>query len=265
MLVLLKYLEGVMCNKTDNGLLEQCYENLKVCKICNRIFENKNLRSLKISLHQHLKIHNITVKEYYQQYFKILTTQKCTKCNIIKPLDEFYKRKDQDCYRQDCKKCNLKDKIIYLINHKEERKEYNKQYFKKNRLKFVQYIKNKRHNNLNYRIATRLSNQLRKTLTSQKIIKNIKTLELLGCTYDEFKLYFEKLFQIGMTWDNHGFGEDKWHFDHIIPISSFDLTDLEQQKKCFHYTNLQPLWQRDNLEKGKKLNYFKNFDKKYHK
>jgi hypothetical protein len=70
---------------------------------------------------------------------------------------------------------------------------------------------------------------------------------------DQLKQYIETLFKPGMTWGNHGnFG---WHLDHIIPCSSFDLTDVEQQKKCFHYTNLQPLWAKDNIKKGSKLHY----------
>ncbi len=63
--------------------------------------------------------------------------------------------------------------------------------------------------------------------------------------------HLEKQFKEGMTWENHGlYG---WHIDHIIPCASFDLTDLEQQKKCFHYTNLQPLWAKENLIKGVKI------------
>ena len=50
-----------------------------------------------------------------------------------------------------------------------------------------------------------------------------------------------------MTWDNYG----KWHVDHIIPVSRFDLTDPEQQKICFHFTNLQPLWGGENIGKSK--------------
>jgi len=49
-----------------------------------------------------------------------------------------------------------------------------------------------------------------------------------------------------MTWDNYG----KWHVDHIIPISSFNLTLETEVEKCFHFTNLQPLWAKDNLKKG---------------
>jgi hypothetical protein len=56
-----------------------------------------------------------------------------------------------------------------------------------------------------------------------------------------------------MNWDNYGFGIDKWNMDHIIPCASFDLSDPEQQKKCFHYTNLQPLWQLENILKSDRI------------
>ena len=67
---------------------------------------------------------------------------------------------------------------------------------------------------------------------------------------DQRKIRNESLFQSGMTWENHG--KYGWHIDHIRPCSSFDLTDPEQQKLCCHYTNLQPLWAKDNLSKGYK-------------
>ena len=87
--------------------------------------------------------------------------------------------------------------------------------------------------------------------------KNASSNILLECTYKEAYDYLESLFQEGMTWKNHGFGDDKWHIDHIIPVDSFDLTDLEEQKKCFNYKNLQPLWQPDNFDKSNKLNWTK--------
>jgi hypothetical protein len=68
----------------------------------------------------------------------------------------------------------------------------------------------------------------------------------LGCTVQELKIYLESKFTEGMSWDNYG----KWHIDHIIPLNSFDLSDLEQLKKACHYTNLQPLWAEANLAKS---------------
>ena len=71
------------------------------------------------------------------------------------------------------------------------------------------------------------------------------------------KQYLEKQFTKGMSWDNYGNPNGDhtscWHIDHIKPCASFDLTQEDQQKECFHYTNLQPLWAIDNLKKGGKF------------
>ncbi len=71
-------------------------------------------------------------------------------------------------------------------------------------------------------------------------------IEFMGCTLKEFKSHIEKMFTDGMSWENHG----EWEYDHIIPLSSFNLLDSEQRAKCNHYTNIQPLWKKDNLSKG---------------
>jgi hypothetical protein len=74
---------------------------------------------------------------------------------------------------------------------------------------------------------------------------------MLGCTIEELWKHLEKKFKPGMTKENHG----KWHVDHIIPCAIFDLSKPEEQIKCFHYTNLQPLWAIDNIRKGKIYEY----------
>ena len=51
-----------------------------------------------------------------------------------------------------------------------------------------------------------------------------------------------------MSWE--AFRDGKIHIDHIVPCFAFDLTDEAEQKRCFHYTNLQPLWAKENLRKG---------------
>jgi hypothetical protein len=80
--------------------------------------------------------------------------------------------------------------------------------------------------------------------------KSAKTQDLLGCSIEDLKKHLEASFEPGMTWDN--WQHDGWHIDHIRPCASFDLTDPGQQRQCFHYTNLQPLWAADNIRKGAK-------------
>jgi hypothetical protein len=76
--------------------------------------------------------------------------------------------------------------------------------------------------------------------------KSARTMQLVGCSLEFLKGYLESQFQKGMTWDNYG----KWEVDHVFPCTSFDLTKPEEQQRCFHYTNLQPLWRLENNKKG---------------
>lgn len=98
-------------------------------------------------------------------------------------------------------------------------------------------------------LVASLRSRIYNVLKTQGIIKTARTEQLLGCSVEFFRQYISGLFQPGMTLENHG----KWHIDHIRPCASFDLTDLEQQKQCFNYTNLQPLWAAENISKGAKL------------
>ena len=99
------------------------------------------------------------------------------------------------------------------------------------------------------RIASSMRTRVRECI--KKGYKSAKTEELLGITIKELKIYLEKQFKEGMTWENYGFYG--WHIDHTRPLSSFDLTKSEEQKKAFHYTNLQPLWAKENLTKHSKI------------
>ena len=82
--------------------------------------------------------------------------------------------------------------------------------------------------------------------------KPTDTLNLLGCTWEEAKAHFERLFLEGMTWENHGRGEGKWQIDHIRPVASFKGASEEELKRMNHISNLQPLWTADNLSKSDK-------------
>jgi len=108
------------------------------------------------------------------------------------------------------------------------------------------YVTNKLENDVDFKVLHGLRCRMKNAIKKQYGAKALKTMELLGCSIEECRKHLESQFAIGMSWDNHG----DWHIDHIKPCASFDLTDPEQQKQCFHYTNLQPLWAEDNLKKS---------------
>jgi hypothetical protein len=72
---------------------------------------------------------------------------------------------------------------------------------------------------------------------------------LLGCGIEDFKLHIESNWESGMSWDNYG----EWHLDHMIPCAVFDLSKPEHQSRCFHFSNVRPMWALANISKGKKL------------
>lgn len=170
--------------------------------------------------------------------------------------------------REISRKSKLKHRDKILIAQKEYRqknKEKIKEYQNKpeaiarrqaNRLKNKEKINTKKRNleklkrstDPSYKLITNQRTRIRGVL---KKYKTDKTLDLLGCSAQFLRAYLESKFLEGMTWDNYG--KHGWHVDHITPCSSFDLTDIKQQKICFHYTNLQPLWAIDNLKKSNKI------------
>ena len=110
------------------------------------------------------------------------------------------------------------------------------------------YLAKKSKNDPMFRVITNLRIRIWQVLVRNS--KSAKTMILLGCTVEFFKEHLEKQFDEKMSWENYG---KYWHVDHIKPCASFDLTKPEEQKKCFHWTNLQPLEGRENESKGAKL------------
>lgn len=100
-----------------------------------------------------------------------------------------------------------------------------------------------------YRMRCVLRNRIKQAI-SGRYKKAESSARLLGCSIYEAMKHIESLWLPGMTWENNGV--NGWHIDHRIPCAKFDLTNPEEQRKCFHYSNLQPLWSLDNLKKGAK-------------
>ncbi len=118
-----------------------------------------------------------------------------------------------------------------------------------NREKINKAKRDKRNTNHSFRIACNLRKRLSFLVKINSAKKTIQTLKLLGCSLDDFMIHLQSKFKEGMSFENYG----QWHIDHKIPCNHFDLTDIEQQKICFHYTNLQPLWAKENRAKSDKI------------
>ena len=191
-------------------------------------------------------------KKYYRNNKKKILKQKKiyyikNKQKILEQVKKYYKNnkeKKREYQQKNREKINIK--IYQQKNRKHIRELARKNYHKniqqrrERRREYIAILHNKIANNL--RARTRLA--------LKGSYKNLSTLQLLGCSVNKFKIHLEKQFKSSMTWNN--WSRKGWHIDHIKSCCSFDLSKPKEQKKCFHYTNLQPLWAGENLSKGKK-------------
>ena len=210
-----------------------------------------------------------------------METKTCTKCGVEKPLSEFSPKKTRckPCRSEDSKKYYQEhpEQIAiywakYYDGHKEEVAEYNKWYRETHKEEIQQnrdeHKEDKKVYNRWYDRNISCYDQL---TPEQKIPKLLRTRLLhalagefkngsavadLGCTIPELKIHLESKFQPGMTWDNYGLGPDRWHIDHVFPMSAFNLVDRQHLILVCHYLNLQPLWAKDNFSKNDKYPTF---------
>ncbi len=191
----------------------------------------------------------------------------CNICSVEKTLNDFYKSKSsKDGLESFCKLCKKeKSKKTYLDN-KEHRLLQSKLYYYSNHEKQKEVKSNWKKNNpdLNRAINNAWERNKRKedkfwackkALRTRFLgalsgrVKSDSTLKLVGLpSWDTLRSYLETLWSENMCWSNYGYGEGCWVIDHIIPLAS--ASSLEELEKLQHYTNLQPLWWRDNLIKG---------------
>lgn len=176
---------------------------------------------------------------------------------------------------RDCDRANNREKYDPIkkrdeyLKHQEKNIAYSREYHKKNYSKNKESIlakrklpENKKRRNenrlarkkvdVNFKLQENYRARLRAAVQGIGF-KVGKSKELLGCEYNFLRSHLESQFSNGMSWENYGFGDDKWHVDHVIPIGAFVLTLPEHQKLAFHWTNLQPRWQTDNVSKNDKI------------
>jgi hypothetical protein len=159
----------------------------------------------------------------------------CPKCRITKNSSDFPKRSgSKDGLRNRCLLCTRK----YQAQHKLFNKNFYDKYWR-------EYSRNRRKVDVNYRLAL----YLRKTVNRAITRKSGSAVRDLGCSINQLIKHLESQFKPGMTWENHG----EWHIDHILPLSKFNLSKREEFLIACHYTNLQPLWAKDNIRKSNRL------------
>jgi len=153
-----------------------------------------------------------------------------------KEYDKWYKTQNKEKTREDTKR--------YHEKHKLDLKEYFKKHRVKYRLRLNSLEREKMKTDFNYKLKRLLRIRFITSLKKNKVRKNNSILNLLGCSIQDFRNHLESQFKPEMNWSNHG---EVWEIDHIIPCSKFDLSKLEDQQKCFHYSNSQPLFKTTEI------------------
>lgn len=184
----------------------------------------------------------------------------CPKCGESKHEDEFHRCKSyKDGLYYICKKCAMIAKMRYKRSERGRERDKIYRQSPKGKIKGLEirrkmtlsgkdksYQRDRYHNDLSFRIGNRLRSRFYCAVRAQLSNKKQHTLDFLGCSLEELKKHLENQFVEGMSWDNWGNECDCWNIDHIIPCSYFDLTKEEDQRICFNFRNLQPLWRKEN-------------------
>jgi hypothetical protein len=168
-------------------------------------------------------------------------------------LDNYYKNKDSRIlkakqYYSENREKHLSCARRWYRNNKGKVDVNRRTYRTNNRDRINSWSRERYRKCLNTKILSNLRYRLWVALKKQTANKHTSASSLVGCSIEQLKQHLESLWLPGMSWSNHT--KKGWHIDHIKPCASFDLSDPEQQKICFHYTNLQPLWSTDNESKG---------------
>lgn len=183
----------------------------------------------------------------------------CSVCSEQKSIEYF----PENGKGTKCKSCRYISRKEYYSSYSKKYYENNKDVIKprvkanmikwhsKNPQYRNEYHKQRKANDPAYRLLCNLRNRIQDVLKKTATGKTIRTKETFGCPLEEVVKHIESQFKEGMSWENYGLYT--WHIDHIKPLTSFDLSNPEEVKKANHYTNLQPLWAKDNISKRDKF------------
>lgn len=228
-----------VCKSKNCGIRSQCKE-------CT----NLNTRIKNIDNKEQIKIRNKEYQKDNKEYF----------INYRNEHKEHHNEINKK-YREENKEFIKDINIKYRKNNREKVNQYARTYFKKlkdtGKFDYVKHNINKleRHNermqnDTLYHMKHNIRGVIKKAISNKFYIKSKKTLNILGCNFEEFKKYIESKFDDKMNWNNHG---TYWIYDHIKPISL--ATNEQEVYELNHYTNFQSLEKIENLYKSNKYPY----------
>ncbi len=238
------------------GLREKCK---RCCSYLSKIYREKN----KGKLLQKTKEKNAArAKNGYYTSYRQSNSKKLKEYRGKYYLENKQKiNKMTAAYYENNRLNILKQMKEYRDSNKDLIKKRKRKYALENREKINARVRSREKRGLsaNTKLRGVLRARIRVALKSYK--KSESTKRLIGCDLDFYRNYLESRFTKGMTWEKHG--KNGWHIDHIIPCSKFDLSDLEQRKLCFHYTNTIPRWATTAIAiaHGETLEYIGNLEK----
>ena len=149
-----------------------------------------------------------------------------------------YRQKNREKVREKARAYNA----VWYPQNKERRRITRRAYFR-------DYYRHRRQHDPQYAMKHRLQNRMWAAVKKAGLKKKCdSTSKLLGISYQGLEEWMSSQFTEGMSWENRS----EWHIDHRIPCDAFDLTVPEQQRICFWYKNLQPLWGPENMSKSNK-------------
>lgn len=230
--------------KNKEEILEAHKEYYKNHKEAERSYRERNKERIKLRKTEYRKTHReqerAQKKKWREENREKVRQQKRDSYQRLKNTSvKAWKEKNKEIILQ--KKKEYREKNAESI--KMQRKAY--------RIKAKGKTRERYNNDIQFRLSVTLRHRISEAVKAQGAVKRERTAELIGCSIAELKKHLESQFKDGMSWENYGFYG--WHIDHIIPCAAFDLSKEDEQKKCFNYKNLQPLWAVENNRKSDKM------------
>ena len=233
-------------HKTKNNKDGLAYYCKKCVSEISRNYNKNNAERKKKSEKQWRENNPEKVKAWRKKYYKENQEKILEYAKIY--TKEYYK-KNKERIKANNKLSGYRKKY-YQIN-KVKIKKYSEKH-KERRKKYIRiYQREKLRNDPVYRLNSHIRFAIWNSLKGNKNRHSWE--KLVGYDCQELKEHLEKQFRDGMTWENYG----KWHLDHILPISLFNVTGIKSKgfKRCWALENLQPMWAKENLSKSNKLFY----------